>query len=75
VKQFLNPKDTSPEKLEPVERMIATMQQSGVKAFENCDVWESALCALVLALEPRCKTTASSRRSPSGATAIRKKTF
>lgn len=56
MKKFLNPKDTSPEKLEPVERMIATMQQSGVRAFENCDVWESALCALVLALEPRCKT-------------------
>lgn len=36
--------------------MVKTMQQSGVKAFENCDIWESALCALVLALEPRCKT-------------------
>lgn len=56
MKQFQNPKSESPEKLEPVERMIKTMQQSGVKAFENCDDWESALCALVLALEPRCKT-------------------
>lgn len=56
MKQFQNSKSQSPEKLEPVERMIKTMQQSGVRAFENCDDWESALCALVLALEPRCKT-------------------
>lgn len=36
--------------------MIKTMQQSGIAAFENCGNWESALCALVLALEPRCRT-------------------
>lgn len=56
MKQFQNPKEQTAEKLEPVERMIKTMQQSGIAAFENCGSWESALCALVLALEPRCRT-------------------
>ncbi len=54
--KFSNPKDIPADRLEPVERMIKTMQQSGIKAFANCDVWESCLCALVLALEPKCKT-------------------
>jgi ABC-type bacteriocin/lantibiotic exporter with double-glycine peptidase domain len=54
--KFNNPKDVSIDRLEPVERMIKIMQKSGVKAFENCGEWESCLCALVLALEPRCRT-------------------
>ncbi len=54
--QFFNPKDVPAQRLEPVERMIKIMQTSGIKAFENCDQWESCLCALVLALEPKCKT-------------------
>lgn len=54
--KFNNPKEIPAERLEPVERMIKIMQQSGVKAFQDCGVWESCLCALVLALEPRCRT-------------------
>ena len=54
--RFSNPKDVSPEKLEPVEQMIKLLQGSGIRAFDHCDDWGSALCALVLALEPRCKT-------------------
>lgn len=54
--QFQNPKDTPVEKLEPVERMAKTMQQAGVKAFQDSKEWEFSLCALVLALEPRCRT-------------------
>lgn len=54
--KFSNPKDIPADRLEPVERMIKTMQQSGIKAFADCDMWESCLCALVLALEPKCKT-------------------
>jgi len=56
VNKFFNPKDIPAEKLEPIERMIKIMQQAGVPAFENCDMWESSLCALVLALEPKCRT-------------------
>jgi ATP-binding cassette, subfamily C, bacterial LapB len=55
-KKFENAKDVQAERLEPVERMVKIMEQSGIKAFENCGAWESCLCALVLALEPRCRT-------------------
>lgn len=54
--KFSNPRDIPVDRLEPVERMIKIMQQSGVQAFGDCDLWESCLCALVLALEPRCRT-------------------
>ncbi len=53
---FKKAKDVPTEKLEPVERMIHTMQESGIHAFDNVGEWESCLCALVLALEPRCRT-------------------
>ncbi len=36
--------------------MAATMQKAGVKAFSNPGDWEYCLCALVLALEPKCRT-------------------
>lgn len=54
--RFFNPKDIPAEKLEPVESMIKTMRQSGISAFEDCGPWESCLCALVLALDPKCRT-------------------
>lgn len=54
--KFNNPRDVPADRLEPVERMIKIMAQSGVKAFEECGLWESCLCALVLALEPKCRT-------------------
>ncbi len=52
---FSNPKEISAERLEPVDRMIAMIRQSGVKAFEQATAWESCLSAVVLALEPKCR--------------------
>lgn len=54
--KFYNPKDIPAERLEPVDRMIKIMQDAGVKAFADCNEWESAICALILALEPKCRT-------------------
>ncbi len=48
--------------------MIKIMQGSGIRAFENCDQWESALCALVLALEPKCRTYRFMEALPFGRT-------
>ncbi|PZQ46652.1 MAG: hypothetical protein DI551_04690 [Micavibrio aeruginosavorus] len=54
--KFSNPKDVPAEKLEPVERMMKIMKDSGIRSFQDPGTWESCLCALVLALEPKCRT-------------------
>lgn len=56
MKSFSNPRETTSENLEPIERMILLMQQAGIRAFEQCGPWETCLCALVLALDPKCRT-------------------
>lgn len=56
MKLFSNARDIQEERLEPIERTVATMQKAGVKAFQNPTEWEYCLCALVLALEPKCRT-------------------
>ncbi|MFA5593543.1 MAG: peptidase domain-containing ABC transporter [Micavibrio sp.] len=56
MKKFYDPLKDPPEKLEPVWQMIDIMRRSGVRAFEGENAWSSCLCALVLALDPRCKT-------------------
>lgn len=52
---FSNPRDIAAKNAEPVDRMIGMMQASGIAAFKDAGHWESCLCALVLALEPRCR--------------------
>lgn len=52
---FSNPKSKTEERVEPVDRMIAMIRQSGVVSFENPGHWESCLSALVLAMEPKCR--------------------
>lgn len=64
--KFFNPTDLQPERLEPVDRMMAIMEQSGINAFQGPGEWESCLCALVLALEPKCKTYQFMEALPSG---------
>lgn len=44
------------ETLEPVDRMITMMRDSGIKSFDNPGLWETCLCGLVLSLDPKCKT-------------------
>lgn len=41
--------------MEPVDRMIAIIRQSGAVSFENPGHWESCLTALVLSMEPECR--------------------
>jgi hypothetical protein len=36
--------------------MMGVLQQSGRGNFVEKNQWESSLCALLLALEPRCRT-------------------
>ena len=40
----------------PVSQMMGVLQQSGRDNFIEKNQWESGLCALLLALEPRCRT-------------------
>lgn len=40
----------------PVTAMMRMLQKAGYKAFTERNPWESSLCALVLALEPHCRT-------------------
>lgn len=47
--------DTAAE-VNPVSQMMAVLQQSGRDNFVEKNQWESSLCALLLALEPRCRT-------------------
>lgn len=54
--KFFNPQRSAPETLEPVDRMMEIMRQSGIKPFENPGSWEICLCALVLSLDPKCRT-------------------
>lgn len=54
--RFYNPQNASPETLEPVDRMMEIMRQSGIKPFANPGTWEVTLCALVLSLDPKCRT-------------------
>lgn len=54
--RFYNPQENSPETLEPVDRMMDLMRLSGIKTFDNPGTWEVCLCALVLSLDPKCRT-------------------
>jgi ATP-binding cassette subfamily C protein LapB len=42
--------------INPVSQMMTVLQQSGRENFVEKNQWESSLCALLLALEPRCRT-------------------
>ncbi len=44
------------QSFDPVSQIMALLQSTGHKTFTASHRWESALCALLLALEPRCKT-------------------
>ena len=41
---------------DPVSQIMTLLQNTGHETFTTSHRWESALCALLLALEPRCKT-------------------
>lgn len=41
---------------DPVDMVIDVLRKAGHESFHHKNAWESCLCALVMALEPRCKT-------------------
>jgi ATP-binding cassette, subfamily C, bacterial LapB len=63
---FAKSTEIQEDRLEPVARMIKTLERAGVKAFEDPGAWEFCLCAAVLALEPRCKTYRLLEALPAG---------
>ncbi len=54
--RFFNPQAQAGETADPIDRMVQMMRASGVPQYAQPQDWEVCLCALVLSLDPKCRT-------------------
>ncbi len=52
----MNQANPPKEQRDPISDMMTVISGAGYTNFQKSNRWESALCAMVLALEPHCKT-------------------